>query len=85
LCVRFVFVPSGLAGRREPLDKRIFKSVKRRVTWWPEEVIACSGDADYTIGVALASSLDVWNAITHGEVTGSWDQSMGVNQICAEV
>jgi hypothetical protein len=33
LCVRFVFVPSGMAGRCEPPDKRIFSSMKRRVTW----------------------------------------------------
>jgi hypothetical protein len=85
LCVRFVFVSSGMAGRSAPLDKRIFKSMKRRVTWWPEEVIACAGDADCIIEVPVASSLNARNAITHGKVTGSWDQSMGVNQICAEV
>jgi hypothetical protein len=85
LCVRFVFVPSGMAGRSEPLDKTIFRSMKGQVTWWPKEVIACPDDADCTIEVPVAPLLDVWNAITHGEVTDSWDQSRGVNQICAEV
>jgi hypothetical protein len=59
--------------------------MKGRVTWWSEEVIACPGDAYCIIEVPVTSSLDVWNAIAHGEVTGSWDHSRGVNQMCAEV
>jgi hypothetical protein len=33
LCVRFVFIPSGMAGRSEPLGKSIFENMKRRVIW----------------------------------------------------
>jgi hypothetical protein len=85
LSIRFVFVPSRITGQCEPFNKRMFGSMKHRVACWPEEAIACPGDADCTIEAPVATSLGFWNIITRGEVNGSWDQFRWVNEICAEV
>jgi hypothetical protein len=85
LSVRVVFIPSEIAGQCEPLDKRIFRSIKRRVRWRHEGAITCPRDADCTIEASMATWLEVWNAITHSEVNDSWDRFRGVNQISPDV
>jgi hypothetical protein len=70
--VRLLYIQAGMTGAFQPLDRRVFQSLKARArTRFDERWIRDPGLA-LTLVDVIDILLDVWTAIPQGEILDAW-------------
>jgi hypothetical protein len=71
LSVKLDFIPAGMTGECQPLDRRIFGSLKARARARFDALY--SHDTEPTMNDSVAMLLGAWNSISQDEVLGAWE------------
>jgi hypothetical protein len=67
-------IPSGMTDRWQPLDSRIFGSLKRRATALFDQEWMRDPDTELMTETAIELLLQAWRAITQEEVLNAWNK-----------
>ena len=68
--IGLTYIPAGQTDEWQPLDRRVFGSLKRRSLEMANRKLA-EGDIDLFDAIAIL--VDAWNAIPEEEILQSWD------------
>jgi hypothetical protein len=71
LSIRLEFIPAGMTGECQPLDRRIFGNLKSRARRRYDEM--CAQGEDPTMEDSVAMLVDAWKSIGQFEVLDSWE------------
>ena len=66
------FIPPGQTGTWQPLDRRIFGSLKARATKLMNQRMATESFEEHNIMKAIAFMVEAWNQISPEEIRNAW-------------
>ena len=70
--IGLTFIPAGQTGEWQPLDRRIFGSLKQRATKILNERMINESFEQYNIMDAVAILAEAWDQVTQEEILKSW-------------
>jgi hypothetical protein len=73
LGIRLIFIPPGLTGECQPLDRRVFGNLKQRARRRFDNEVLQGRSERFCLGSALRLLVEVWRLITQDEILGAWD------------
>jgi hypothetical protein len=68
------FVPAGLTGEWQPLDHRVFGSLKSRAKALFDEQWFWDDSIELTIATVVAFLLRAWDSVAQDEILGGWNK-----------
>lgn len=71
--VHLEWIPGGLTDQYQPLDRRIFGSLKSRARARMDAWLRTHSMTEMDCIVPIRILLDAWDSITEAEVKGAWD------------
>jgi hypothetical protein len=70
-------IPAGMTNEWQPLDLRIFGSLKMRARELFDEQWMRDESVELTVATAITVLLKAWASVTQDEVLGAWDKVIG--------
>jgi hypothetical protein len=68
------FIPAGLTGKWQPLDLRIFESLKMRTQGLFDDQLLREESIELTVATSIALLLKAWESIRQKETIGAWNK-----------